>query len=85
MIDYDTMSVHGLERRLIEDHNARTGDFDAIDAALRKAVIREASVATLTVTDKASGPYGSSQIYHWDDIANIVAGTYDLIPRNTGE
>ena len=73
---YDTMSVHGLERRLIEDHNARTGDFDAIDAALRKAVIQEASVGTMTKTLRQKGSIewnGPSKRFH--------EGVYDLIPK----
>ena len=76
------MSVHELVMEIyyagaVIDSSKR----EDLESALRSAVIREASVATLTVTDHASGQYGSSQIYHWNDIANIVAGTYDLIPH----
>jgi len=62
MIDYDSMNVHELVERLrtltpgyVHHENTMCDDVSAIESALRRAIIREASVGEITVKIRESG------------------------------
>ena len=75
MIDYDNMSVHELTL-CIYDHEVNPM---TVLLALRKAVIREASVGTIA---KFQYPIKSGTVTSYTVVPyNLPDGDYDLIPK----
>jgi hypothetical protein len=84
MIDYDSMGFDDLIVQLILNHVAAGGDFDVIKSALRKAVIREASVGTMDNRLKVINEHPllvKKQVEILPD--NLPLGFYDLTPKET--
>lgn len=90
-MNYDTMSVHELVSALVYEpdnlnvhvdamHNYHK-DHDIIESALRRAVVREASVGVGTVerAGEAPLPDAPQMFVPWE----TKDGDYDLIPKET--
>jgi hypothetical protein len=82
MTDYSKMSVDELVNLIVDIdspamHRVGIEEVPAIKSALRKAIIREASVGTLTKTKKRKG----EMEWKTNDNLNYHAGIYDIIPR----
>lgn len=83
MTDYDSMSVHELVleaakdgmQGFLHDANPELCELPEIESALRKAVIREASVGVITFDSAIPEP-----IY---EMSLDLDGDYDLIPKET--
>lgn len=81
MTDYDSMSVHELVleaakdgmQGFLHDANPELCELPEIESALRKAVIREASVGVITFDSAIPEP-----IY---EMSLDLDGDYDLIPH----
>lgn len=88
-MNYDTMSVHDLvnelanwgryeKKRFVSPKDMMMIDRSALESALRSAVIREASVGTMTKTARQKGSV------EWNlPSKRFHAGTYRLIPEET--
>ena len=73
MTDYDSMSVHDLLGVAVCTPFLSDEDIVALESALRKAVIREASVGVITFDSAIPEP-----IY---EMSLDLDGDYDLIPK----
>jgi hypothetical protein len=87
-MNYDTMSVHDLigEAMYIgAEHLMVMKDLiPAFECAFRAAVIREASVGTVTFTkDGENSVIAFDGITHLEKISDTYFGIYRLIPKET--
>jgi hypothetical protein len=91
-MNYDTMSVDEWLQTFYcacnEDGKTEVYDrevtMDEIKSALRKAVIREASVGTVTFTkDGENSVVAFDGITHLEKISDTYFGSYCLIPKQT--
>lgn len=90
MTDYDSMSVGDLILELVNEvvgmgatTRMKSAHFPTPESALRKAVIREASVGTITVELHEGYMGGPKMAYSGSNLDGIPAGQYDLIPKET--
>lgn len=74
MTDYDSMSVKELLEQYVYDAEIRWDDCGQIEAAIRRVVIREASVGTCHI----------GMGYHLTlDKPSTPDGDYNLVPKET--
>lgn len=68
MTDYDSMSVHDLLAQYVHNENIRWEDGGALESALRRKVIEESSVGTLTCHAGMLGQtYGDKPITQFNE------------------